>query len=471
MPIPVMFGNWASILLENFPRRTEMGDYVVVSCSSTDRSDLIAGDACPGLFYQTPAQDGFLVRIRVPGGGLNAAQAKYLAAIARNFANGQVWLTNRANVQLRLNQATVPDQVLRQLQELGLAARDTTVDHLRNIMASPTAGIDRSALLDVQHLVRSVDDYLSSQPEFAPLSAKFSIGFDGGEAISIRHRRNDVWFVAAAVDRLRVFFGEVDTGIVVAPNDVVAVVGAICRVYLAVAPQILADGLRRKSQKPRWQEVIEFVGFDEICRLVVQRTTVRAAPRPPTLEESEQFIVPIGVHAQNNGQHYVGLVIPLGKLQSQQLQDLAELAKTYGNGELRITPWQNIMIPHVRSPMELQTQLQQLGYSIDPNHPAAGLVACTGLPGCASAFALTQSDALQISEALIGKLDRPTNIHISGCAKGCAQPYGSDIALMGIESGNYDLYGRSGNQVFGQLLHQNIAPGDLARAIQEVLPC
>ncbi|MFM2431540.1 MAG: hypothetical protein RLZZ511_2753 [Cyanobacteriota bacterium] len=471
MPIPVMFGNWANVFLAHFPRRTEKGDYVVVSCSSTDRSDLIAGDACPGLFYQTPAQDGFLVRIRVPGGGLNAAQAEYLAAIARDYGGGQVWLTNRANVQLRLDQATMPDQVLQQLQELGLAARDTAVDHLRNIMASPTAGIDRSAMIDVQPLVRSVDDYLSSQPEFAPLSAKFSIGFDGGEAISIRHRRNDLWFVAEAVDRLRLFFGEVDTGIVVAPDRVVEVVAAICRIYLAVAPQILAEGVRRKSRKPRWQEIVEFVGFDEVCERVVQQTAARTAPRPPMLGELEGVIASIGVHAQNNGQRYVGLVIPLGKLQSQQLQDLAELAKTYGNGELRITPWQNIVIPHVRSPMKLQTQLQQLGYSMDPNHPAAGLVACTGLPGCASAFTLTQSDALQISEALIGKLDRPTNIHVSGCAKGCAQPYGSDIALMGIESGNYDLYGRSGSQVFGQLLRQNIAPGDLARAIQEVLPC
>jgi ferredoxin-nitrite reductase len=479
MPIPVMFGNWANVFLAHFPRRTGKGDYVVVSCSSTDRSDLIAGDACPGLFYQTPAQDGFLVRIRVPGGCLNAAQAEYLAAIARDYGGGQVWLTNRANVQLRLDQATMPDQVLQQLQELGLAARDTAVDHLRNIMASPTAGIDRSAMIDVQPLVRSVDDYLSSQPEFAPLSAKFSIGFDGGEAISIRHRRNDLWFVAGAVDRLHLFFGEVDTGIVVAPDRVVEVVAAICRIYLAVAPQILAGGVRRKSRKPRWQEVVAFVGFDEVCQRVgVQigcrispRTAARTAPRPPILAELEGFIAPIGVHAQINGQRYVGLVIPLGTLQSQQLQDLAELAKTYGNGELRTTPWQNIVIPHVRSPMELPTQLQSLGYSIDPNHPAAGLVACTGLPGCASAFTLTQSDALQISEALIGKLDRPMNIHVSGCAKGCAQPYGSDIALMGMESGNYDLYGRSGNQVFGQLLRQDIAPNGLPQAIQEVLPC
>jgi ferredoxin-nitrite reductase len=475
MPIPVMFGNWASVFLANFPRRTEKGDYVVVSCSSADRPNLIAGDACPGLFYQTPAQDGFLVRIRVPGGGLNAAQAKYLAAIAQDYAGGQVWLTNRANVQLRLSQATMPEGVLQRLQELRLAARDTTVDHLRNIMASPTAGIDRSVILDVMPLVQAVDRYLSNHPEFAPLSAKFSIGFDGGEAVSIRDRRNDIWFVAESVDRLRVLFGEIDTGIRVAPHQVVEIVAAICRIYLATAPQILAEGLRRKSQKPRWQEIVEFLGFNKTYQLILARTQItwEQDRKSPSIGECRgvDTMPPIGVHTQNNGAHYIGIVTNLGKLQSKQLQDLAEFSETYGTGELRFTPWQNILIPHVKSPTELQTQLHQLGYSTEPNHPAAGLVACTGLPGCASSFTVTQADALRIGKSLIGKLDRLTNIHVSGCSKGCAQPYASDIALMGMESGNYDLYIRSKNQVFGQLIRQNIAPADLPQAVREALSC
>jgi ferredoxin-nitrite reductase len=430
--------------------------------ANVQRTDVLrgsAGDACPGLFYQTPAKDGFLVRIRVPGGRLNVAQAKYLAAVAQEYGQGQVWLTNRSNVQLRLSQAEMPAVVLEQLQALGLAARDATVDHLRNIMASPTAGIDRAALMDVGSLVVAIDNYLSNHSELAPLSAKFSIGVDGGEAVSIRDRRNDVWFVAESIDQLRVYFGLDDTGIVVGPDDVVGMVAAIGRVYLEIAPQILGGGERRKSRKPRWREIVDYVGFDGKDLI---------PPSPPSEGGDMNHI---GSHPQNDDRHYIGIVVPLGKLQSSQLLQLAQLAETDGNGELRLTPWQNVIIPNVTQPTELQTDLTQFGYSTDPVHPSAALVACSGSPGCASSFTSTQTDAMRISEHLMGKLDHPINIHVSGCSKGCAQPYASDIALMGMASGNYDLYTRSGNQIFGELARSNIAPIDLPQVIQAVGQC
>ncbi len=442
------------------------------------------GDACPGLFYSTAAQDGFLVRIRLPGGRLNVMQAQYLATIAEAYGPDQLWLTNRSNVQLRLTQP-MPESVLTQLQSRGLAAVEPTVDHLRNIMASPTAGIDRSALMDVGPLVVAIDDYLSSHAELASLSAKFSIGLDGGEAVSIRDRRNDVWFVVESFEQLRVYFGTDDTGMVVGPDDVVGMVAAIGRIYLEIAPQILGNGEQRKSRKPRWREIVDYVGFDAIKVPLLKgdlggsyrlRSTVL-----PDLGFDGENLIPatppskggnmnhIGIYTQNDNRYYVGIVIPLGKLRSSQLTDLAHLAETDGNGELRLTPWQNVIIPNVTHPHKLQADLIQLGYSTDASHPAAALVACSGSPGCASSFTSTQSDALRIVENL--PIDRPINIHVSGCSKGCAQPYGSDIALMGIASGNYDLYTRSGNEVFGDLARSNIAPIDLPQVIQEVLRC
>jgi ferredoxin-nitrite reductase len=454
-----------------------------------------AGDACPGLFYQTPAQDGFLVRIRVPGGRLQSAQAEYLAAVAQAYGQGQIWLTNRSNVQLRLAQAEMPAAVLAELQALGLAAQDATVDHLRNIMASPTAGIDRAALMDVNPLLVAIADYLSSHSELASLSAKFSIGLDGGEAVSIRDRRNDVWFVAESFDQLRVYFGADDTGIVVGPDNVVGIVAVIGRVYLEILPQISGDGTRRKSQKPRWREIVDYLGFDRVIELLSHRgahpapsnfATNRSAPNFASKprsgadirhsfdaqipEGAESAPLRVGIHRQAQCDlSYAGIVVPLGRLESSQLTDLAQLAETHGNGELRLTPWQNVIIPNVQQPIELAIQLTQLGYSTNPIHPAAALVACSGSPGCASSFTATQADAVQIIENL--QIDRPINIHVSGCSKGCAQPYASDIALMGMASGNYDLYVRSGAQIFGELVRSNVAPIDLQQVIQAVLQC
>jgi ferredoxin-nitrite reductase len=378
------------------------------------------------------------------------------------------------------------------------------VDHLRNIMASPTAGIDRAALMDVNPLVVAIDDYLSSHPELAALSAKFSIGLDGGESVSIRDRRNDVWFVAESVDRLRVYFGDDDTGIVVGPDGVVGIVAAIGRIYLEIAPQILGDGARRKSRKPRWREIVDYLGFDCVIELLSRRGALSApsnsasnrsspnsasnrlssnsASKPRSgadirhsfdaqiLEGAGYAPLRVGVHRQAQCDlSYVGIVVPLGRLESSQLIDLTQLAETYGNGELRLTPWQNIIIPNVQQPIALQTQLTQLGYSTNPIHPAAALVACSGSPGCASSFTATQVDAAQIIENL--QTDRPVNIHVSGCSKGCAQPYASDIALMGVASGNYDLYVRSGNEIFGKLVRLDVAPIDLPQVIQAVMQC
>jgi sulfite reductase beta subunit-like hemoprotein len=188
------------------------------------------------------------------------------------------------------------------------------------------------------------------------------------------------------------------------------------------------------------------------------------------VEGAESAPLRVGVHRQVQCDlSYVGIVVPLGRLESSQLIDLAQLAETYGNGELRLTPWQNIIIPNVAQPIELQAQLTQLGYSTNPIHPAATLVACSGSPGCASSFTATQTDAMRIIENL--QIDRPINIHISGCSKGCAQPYASDIALMGVASGNYDLYVRSGNEIFGELVRSNVAPIDLPQVIQAVMQC
>jgi sulfite reductase beta subunit-like hemoprotein len=280
-------------------------------------------------------------------------------------------------------------------------------------------------------------------------------------------------------------------------------VAAIGRIYLEIAPKILGDGARRKSRKPRWREIVDYVGFDEVCasitqnrprmncglegqvalrRLNVDRKLANISSDRLThggrfdpiarnsIRGRCEAVADIGIHTQNDDRHYyIGIVIPFGKLQSSQLIDLTQLSETYGNDELRLTPWQNIIIPNVQQPIELQAQLTQLGYSTNPIHPAAALVACSGSPGCASSFTATQTDAMRIIENL--QIDRPINIHVSGCSKGCAQPYASDIALMGMASGNYDLYVRSGNEIFGELVRSDVAPIELPQVIQAVMQC
>ena len=102
--------------------------------------------------------------MRIPGGILNAQQCWTIADLADRYSTGCLQVTNRANLQIREVHSEIPPEVWNRLQELGIASRRVEVDPIRNIMASPTAGIDRQQLLDTRPLVKAWDDYLQTHP-------------------------------------------------------------------------------------------------------------------------------------------------------------------------------------------------------------------------------------------------------------------------------------------------------------------
>ena len=124
---------------------------------------------------------------------------------------------------------------------------------------------------------------------------------------------------------------------------------------------------------------------------------------------------------------------------SNQARGLAEIANTYGNGEIRLTVWQNLLIPHVRDEdvPTVERELELLGLSCQASSFRAGLVACTGSAGCKFAASDTKRNAMQIAEALEGQfqLETPINIHLTGCHHSCAQHYIGDIGLLGFVCG------------------------------------
>jgi ferredoxin-nitrite reductase len=118
---------------------------------------LLEPNVCPGLFYGTPAQDGFLVRIRTPGGLLNFQQGQAIATLVEQWGSAAIQVTNRANLQIRSVHIAPTADVFQILQTLGLAAQNPSIDHLRNVMTSPTAGIDSQELIDTRPLVQAID--------------------------------------------------------------------------------------------------------------------------------------------------------------------------------------------------------------------------------------------------------------------------------------------------------------------------
>lgn len=239
---------------------------------------------CPGLFYATPAQDGILSRIRIPGGILNSQQCQAIADIADQYGRGYVDVTNRANLQVREIHQGINALVLQHLQALGLGCSNTTVDQIRNIMTSPTAGIDPQELIDTRPFVTAWDNYITANSQLSGLSAKFSVCFDGGGKVSVSDRVNDIVFAAVLVNgevyfRLCLSVGAKgnpaqDTGILLPPEQCLPVLAALADVYLAHLDST-------SKHKLRLREVLNNIGCENYLQQVQQLLAfVLSSPTP-----------------------------------------------------------------------------------------------------------------------------------------------------------------------------------------------
>jgi ferredoxin-nitrite reductase len=222
-----------------------------------------------------------------------------------------------------------------------------------------------------------------------------------------------------------------ETGVVVKPADATKVADAIVRVFID-------HGDRSDRSKARLKYVIDRLGLDKVLALVeeklgrkLDRVAVDAlAPRPPFDRAAH-----IGVHAQKQPDcNWIGVVLPVGKMNADQMRGLAQLAHDLGDGDIRLTVWQNLIISGVRSQdiAAAQARIEALGLSISATSIRAGLVACTGNAGCKFAASDTKRHAEEIARWCESRvaLDSPVNIHLTGCHHSCAQHYIGDIGLL-----------------------------------------
>jgi ferredoxin-nitrite reductase len=439
------------------------------------------GLVCPGVFYAVHTGDGVLSRIRTPGGLLISAQCSLVAEIADRFAGGIVTVTNRANLQLRALADSLPNDVLDQLQQSGLAGAEPVVDHLRNIMASPTAGLDPGAIVDTRPLVIALDRHIATHPDLASLPAKFSVGFDGGERASIVPLPNDVLFRAYRDDlhearfriELRAVAGEgerTDLGFALRTDEVVAVAAAIAEAYLELLP---GDG-----SKPRLRQLVAERSPEALRTMVLGRLPgLLVAGQPLPAARSSHVGAPIGVYAQaDEGKAYIGIAPLVAGLSSAQLLTLGRLAAQYGCGRLHLSPWRNVVLPDVavEHVEPLQAALESAGLPCRGPSLATGIVACAGSAGCGSGLADTVRDALALSARLGERVpaSEPLNIHLSGCEKRCAQRRPADVTLLARPGPGerYDLYVRGdGSAESERLFLEALCPADALDAVDRLV--
>jgi len=544
-----------------------------------------------GMFYVAPAQNSFMLRCRIPAGELTASQMRGLADIADDYGNGKSAVTTRSNIQIREIAPTNLVNVITRLQGLGLTARGSGVDNIRNVTASPTAGFDPQELLDTRPFAHALHHYILNHREFYNLPRKFNVAFEGGGAVDTVADTNDIGFmacrVAADVRRLhsnaecgmrnaesgsadsvnsdasfpltpalspgeregrtpssdegergdsttgagsssnrvalsplpkgegqgegkeRVALPGVslrdnatieispgiyfrvelcgitghkqlaqDCGILVKPTEALAVCAAMIRVFLE-------NGDRTDRKKARLKYLVDKWGVEKflaetqkkLAFPLVKFPLEQCIKRPAAVKHGH-----IGVYRQSQkGKNYLGVVVPVGVLSTKQMRRIADLAANYGSGALRLTPWQNVLIPDVPDAFveTVKRQLARIGLHHEATNLLGGLVACTGNTGCKWAATDTKGQAVALGAHLNKKLqlDHPINIHLTGCPNSCAQHYVGDIGLQGVKVGTassegYHVVfggGTGADAAIGKQVFTGIPFSDLPTLLERVL--
>jgi ferredoxin-nitrite reductase len=431
-----------------------------------------------GMFYVAPAQNSFMLRCRIPAGELTAAQLAGLAGIADDFGNGKAAVTTRSNIQVREIAPQNLINVLTRLQSLGLTSKGSGVDNIRNITASPTAGFDPQELIDTRPFAHALHHYILNSRDLYNLPRKFNVAFEGGGATDTVAETNDIGLMAvrllAASDAITVKDGgshpveagvyfrvelagitghkqlASDSGLIVAPSQAVQVAAAMIRVFIG-------NGDRTNRKKARLKYLIDNWGIDKFITETQKKLSFpllrlpleKCAPRPPCVRHGH-----IGVYRQKQkGLNYIGVVVPVGVMSTKQMRRIAELATNYGAGQVRLTPWQNLLIPHVPDAFveTVRRGLRRIGLDCEASALAGGLVACTGSKGCKYAATDTKGHAIALAEFLNKRfeLDQPINIHFTGCPHSCAQHYVGDIGLQGVKVASGSVSGAGYNIVLG----------------------
>ncbi|MGW7415227.1 hypothetical protein [Streptomyces sp. NPDC054863] len=382
------------------------------------------GDACPGSLRLHRADDGALARVRVPGGVLASGQADALGELAGRWGDGDIHLTSRGNVQLRALAADCGGELARVLGGSGLLPSERH-ERVRNIVASPLSGLDGSGRADVGPWLSELDSLLCGSDRAAALSGRFLFALDDGRG-DVDALGGDITLVARDADRALLRVGTAREAVLVPYGQAARAALVAAETFLGSAPDA---GTWRVADLPGGADAL----LTEVVRALraagVEAETApgplrargAASPRPGIVTGAARATAALSVG------------VPLGRITAAQWRLLADTARQYGDGALRLTPWRGVVLPgvaHGHAAGALRA-LGEAGLVTGADSPWSGVGACIGRPGCAKSF----SDVRALAGAAVGPVGE-LPVYWSGCARRCGHPHGDRVDVVATPEGH-----------------------------------
>ena len=437
---------------------------------------------CLGVFYRRPTPGKFMMRIRMPNGFARAEQLRAIAELSRRLGNGAVDITTRQQIELRGFSLDSVLEIWEKLRGVELRSLQTGLDNVRNINGCPLAGANPHELLDASPVVQDLDRIIVGEQgnrEFTNLPRKFNITVTGCPDNCTHAESQDIALVPARKAGRNGFNvlvgGKMGSGgfTVASPLNVFVEAFQAAPVVVELIKIYRDHGPREARAKCRFAFLVEEWGLSRLRAELIERLDHELAFQGRDMRSSAHADH-LGVSRQSQeGLRAVGLCVPTGRVNPEQLDELARLAAIYGNEEIRLTTAQNAIIPHIPADavggLLAEPLLKQ--FSPRPSPFLRNMVACVGTDYCNLALIETKSRAVALSEALdktLGSGGNPLTIHWSGCPAGCGNHQAADIGFRGFKTK------REGTLVDAVAIYAGGQTGPHAVAGEEILeavPC
>jgi ferredoxin-nitrite reductase len=401
-----------------------------------------------GVFYRRPTPGRFMMRIRMPNGFVRSDQLRTIAELSRRLGNGVLDITTRQQIELRGFILDSIPAIWEKLRGVDLRTLQTGIDNVRNINGCALAGLTPHELFDASPVVHDLDRIIvgsKGNPEFTDLPRKFNITVTGCLDNCTHSESQDIALVPAKKGG-RVGFNVLVGGKMGSGGFTIAShLNVFVEIYQAAAVvvkliKIFRDhGPREARSKCRFAFLIEKWGISRLRAELTSRMGYELAFQGRDMR-GFHHADHIGLTSQKQaGLVAVGLCVPTGRVNPEQLDELARLADIYGDGEIRLTTGQNAIIPNVAADRVRKLLSEPLLKQLSPRPSPfmRGLVACVGTDYCNLALIETKSRAVALSQALHEKMGagmNPLTIHWSGCPAGCGNHEAADVGLRGFKT-------------------------------------
>jgi len=400
-----------------------------------------------GVFYRRPTPGHFMMRIRMANGIVTSAQARLLGEITRESGKNVADVTTRQQVQLRWVTVEGVPEVIARLEAAGLSSLQTGMDNIRGIVGCPATGLAPTELLDTAPIAAAFQRIFLGNKAFTNLPRKFNVTITGCLEHCTGGETQDISMTPAVAT----VGGEDVAGFNVAVGgkqgsggprfatalDAFVTPGEAAELCAAIALIFRDHGPREARSRARLAFLVDEWGGERFRKELETRIGRDLSPAGRDARGTKTTDH-VGIFRQRQpGLSYVGLKTPVGRVTGDQLLELARIAERYGRGELRFTPSQNVLIPHVPDALlgELTAEPLLKALPYNPSEIQRGLVSCTGTDFCNLALIDTKARAMALARALEQRLGatRPLTVRWSGCPASCGNHHTADVGLQGCK--------------------------------------